>query len=117
MRALRGARRTIARFRPVIAFEMCPAWLRRMNTSPAELLATLEDMGYSIHPLTDSRPGDAPRITSAAAFERWGPGRWTGLQAGVESVCWPLRVPRDCAIAATDKLRAISPATRGRPIF
>jgi FkbM family methyltransferase len=81
VRFLQGARRTIARFRPLIVFEMCPAWLRRLNTSPAELLATLEELGYTIHPLPRGRRPLGPRITSAAAYADWGAGQWTNLVA------------------------------------
>ncbi len=51
VRVLRGARKTIERFRPLIVFEVCPAWLTKMGTSPAELFAELVGHGYSIHPL------------------------------------------------------------------
>lgn len=51
VRVLRGARQTIERFRPLIVFEVCPAWLAKMQTSAAELFAELVGHGYSIHPL------------------------------------------------------------------
>jgi FkbM family methyltransferase len=51
VRVLRGARQTIARFRPMIVFEVCPSWLTRMQTSVTELFAELVGHGYSIHPL------------------------------------------------------------------
>ena len=51
VRVLRGARNTIERFRPMIVFEVCPAWLTKMGTSPGELLAELVGHGYTIHPL------------------------------------------------------------------
>lgn len=51
VRMLRGARKTIERFHPLIVFEVCPSWLAKMQTSPAELFAELIDHGYRIHPL------------------------------------------------------------------
>ena len=51
VRVLRGARKTIERFRPLIVFEVCPAWLAKMQTSPAELFTELVGHGYSIHAL------------------------------------------------------------------
>jgi FkbM family methyltransferase len=81
VRVLQGARETIARFQPLIVFEMCPAWLRRMNTSPAELLATLQGFGYVIHPLPTGRPIWGSAITSADSFNDWGPAQWTNLVA------------------------------------
>jgi FkbM family methyltransferase len=51
VRVLRGARQTIARFHPLIVFEVCPSWLAKMQTSAAELFAELVEHGYSIHPL------------------------------------------------------------------
>jgi len=80
VRVLRGAQRTLARFRPVIVFEVCPAWLRRLNTNTAELLATLEDLGYTIHPLPDGSADWGPRIR-ATHLAGMGPGDWTNLVA------------------------------------
>ncbi|HEY7269511.1 MAG TPA: FkbM family methyltransferase [Dehalococcoidia bacterium] len=51
VRVLRGARKTIERFSPLIVFEVCPAWLAKMQTSPAELFAELVSHDYSIHAL------------------------------------------------------------------
>lgn len=51
VRVLRGARQTIARFRPLIVFEVCPSWLSKLGTSVAELFAELVSHGYSIHAL------------------------------------------------------------------
>ena len=51
VRVLRGADKTIERFRPLIVFEVCPSWLAKMQTSAAELFAELVGNGYSIHPL------------------------------------------------------------------
>jgi FkbM family methyltransferase len=51
VRVLRGARQTIERFHPLIVFEVCPAWLTKMRTNPAELFAELVGHGYTIHPL------------------------------------------------------------------
>jgi FkbM family methyltransferase len=81
VRVLRGAGRTIARFRPLIVFEACPAWLGRMNSSNVELLATVEGLGYTIHSLPcDGRIDRAPRI-AAADLASMGPGDWTNLVA------------------------------------
>jgi FkbM family methyltransferase len=55
VRVLRGARKTIERFRPFIVFEVCPAWLTKMQTSAAELFAELVGHGYSIHPLPEKQ--------------------------------------------------------------
>lgn len=51
VRVLRGARQTIARFRPLIVFEVCPPWLAKMQTNVAELMAELMSHDYRIHPL------------------------------------------------------------------
>jgi FkbM family methyltransferase len=51
VRVLRGARQTIARFQPLIVFEVCPSWLTKMQTSVVELFAELVGQGYSIHAL------------------------------------------------------------------
>jgi FkbM family methyltransferase len=81
VRVLRGARQAIERFRPVIVFEACPAWLRRLNTSNDELLGVLESMGYAIHRLPeDGRAERAPRI-GAADLSGMGAGDWTNLVA------------------------------------
>ncbi len=55
VRVLRGARKTLERFRPLIVFEVCPAWLAKMQTSPTELFAELVGHGYSIHALPPGR--------------------------------------------------------------
>ncbi len=62
VRVLRGARRTIERFAPLIVFEVCPAWLAKMNTSPAELFAELVGHGYTIHPLPGRELVWGPRV-------------------------------------------------------
>jgi FkbM family methyltransferase len=80
VRVLRGAARTLARFRPVVIFEVCPAWLGRLGTSTAELLDTLAGHGYSIHALTD--PPHAwgwPIVTADLAG--MGAGDWANLVA------------------------------------
>jgi FkbM family methyltransferase len=51
VRVLRGARQTIARFRPLIVFEVCPSWLAKMQSSAIELFAELVGQGYNIHAL------------------------------------------------------------------
>jgi hypothetical protein len=47
-KAIRRARRTIERFRPVINFGMNPHLLQRMGSSVDELLDLIEDLGYRI---------------------------------------------------------------------
>jgi FkbM family methyltransferase len=80
VRVLRGARQTIARFGPLIVFEACPAWLRRLNTSNAELIETLQEMGYGIYRLSEEgHPAGAP--INAADLAGMGPGEWTNLLA------------------------------------
>ncbi|HEY7326384.1 MAG TPA: FkbM family methyltransferase [Gemmataceae bacterium] len=51
LRVLRGARRTIKRFRPSIVFEVCPSWLAKMQTTVTDLFAELVGHGYYIYPL------------------------------------------------------------------
>lgn len=51
LRVLRGARKTIKRFHPLIVFEVCPSWMAKMQTSVEDLFAELLGHGYSIHPL------------------------------------------------------------------
>src|SRR5262249_26351938 len=55
VRVLRGARKTLERFRPLIVFEVCPAWLAKMQTNPTELFTELVGHGYSIHALPPGR--------------------------------------------------------------
>ena len=81
VRVLRGARRTIARYRPTIVFEVCPAWLRRLNTGVAELLETVTGLGYTIRRLPpDGRAAPAPRV-AAADLAGMAPDDWTNLVA------------------------------------
>lgn len=65
VRVLRGARRTIERFQPLIVFEVCPAWLAKMHTSTAELFAELVGHGYSIHRLPRRTLAWGRRVTIA----------------------------------------------------
>jgi FkbM family methyltransferase len=80
VRVLQGARRTIERFRPRIIFEVCPSWLGRMNTNVAELLGTLEGLGYTIHRLPEGRALHGARI-GAAELAHLGRGEFTNLVA------------------------------------
>lgn len=80
VRALRGARATIERFRPLIVFEVCPMWLRRLGTSVAELFETVEGPGYTVHDLPARRAGWGPRLR-AADMARLGPDDWANLVA------------------------------------
>jgi FkbM family methyltransferase len=54
VRVLRGAREMIERFRPLIIFEVCPAWLEKLGTSPGELFGELTGHSYAILPLDGS---------------------------------------------------------------
>lgn len=59
VKALRGARQTIARCRPVIICEVNRGALARAGSSDAELLGLIEEMGYSIRILQpDCKIGD-----------------------------------------------------------
>jgi FkbM family methyltransferase len=78
VRVLRGACRTLARFRPLLVFEVCPAWLRRLDSSAAELLATVEGLGYTAHRLPDAEATWGPRVT-AGELAALGPQDWTNL--------------------------------------
>jgi FkbM family methyltransferase len=79
VRVLRGARRSIEKFRPLIVFEVCPMWLGRMGTSVAELFETVEAPGYTIHDLPEPRGwGPALRERDMA---RLGSADWTNLVA------------------------------------
>jgi FkbM family methyltransferase len=81
VRVLRGAGRAIARFRPLIVFEVCPGWLGRMKSSVTELLATVESLGYTVHSLpSDGRAERAPRI-AVADLVGMDPWHWTNLVA------------------------------------
>lgn len=62
VRVLQGARRTIERFRPTIVFEVCPAWLTKLGTNPAELFTELLGHGYSIHALPERLMDWGPRV-------------------------------------------------------
>ncbi len=81
VRVLAGARETIARYRPLIVFEVCPAWLRRQNTCVAELLETVTGLGYTIRRLPpDGLPALGPPV-AAAALAGMASGDWTNLVA------------------------------------
>lgn len=73
VRVLRGARETLARFRPLIVFEVCPAWLGKMQTSPVELFGELTGHGYRIHALPGRKLAWGRRIKA---------GDLAGLAAG-----------------------------------
>ena len=62
VRVLRGARATLERFRPLIVFEVCPAWLEKMQTGAAELFAELVGHGYTIHALPGRKPSWGRRV-------------------------------------------------------
>jgi FkbM family methyltransferase len=48
---LRGGRALLARFKPVMVIEVCDKHLRRAKSSEAELLALLDELGYSVRPV------------------------------------------------------------------
>jgi FkbM family methyltransferase len=80
VRVLRGARRTIERFLPLIVFEVCPAWLAKMDTSPAELFAELVGHGYTIHPLPGRELACGPRV-KVGDLDGLEPGAFVNLVA------------------------------------
>jgi hypothetical protein len=51
-----------------------------MHTSTAELLGTLEELGYDIHELSDGLTGRGRRV-AAPDLAGMGPGDWTNLVA------------------------------------
>jgi FkbM family methyltransferase len=79
VRVLRGAARTLERFRPIVLFEVCPAWLRRLGASTAELFEELEGHGYAVHALAGAGAWGGP--VRAADLARLGPGDWANLAA------------------------------------
>jgi FkbM family methyltransferase len=80
VRVLRGARRTIERFLPLIVFEVCPRWLTKMDTSPAELFAELVGHGYTIHPLPGRELVWGPRV-KVGDLDGLEPGAFVNLVA------------------------------------
>jgi FkbM family methyltransferase len=80
VRVLRGARESIERYRPVIVFEVCPMWLRRMGTSVAELFEVVQAPGYTVHHLPQ-RGRDWGRALQAADMDHLGPADWANLAA------------------------------------
>jgi FkbM family methyltransferase len=104
VRVLRGATRTIARFRPLIAFEVCRSWLERMNSSVAELLATVEGLGYTIHALPrNGRPHLAQHIVTADLIDM-SSSHWTNL------VAVPSVPPTSVALSADREEAALAKA-------
>ncbi len=51
---LRGAQRTLGRFRPKIMMEFASQWLKGMGSSPLEIMNRLEPFGYSAYALNGS---------------------------------------------------------------
>jgi FkbM family methyltransferase len=90
VRVLRGARRALQRFRPLIIFEACPAWLAKMGSSPEELFAELHDYGYTIRRLPARQLAWGPQL-EASDLAGLGADGWTNLAA----------VPRDAAPMGT----------------
>jgi hypothetical protein len=84
VRVLRGARRTVERFRPVIVFEVCPMWLARSGTSVEELFSVVEEPGYTIHELPATGQGRG-RLVDLDEMRRLPAEGWCNLMA----------VPRD----------------------
>jgi hypothetical protein len=62
LRVLRGAREAVARFRPALVVAVCPGRLRRHGVGPAELLSTLESLGYAVRRL--SGDGNEGRVSA-----------------------------------------------------
>jgi FkbM family methyltransferase len=81
VRVLRGAKAAIARFRPVIIFESCPAWLSRLNSSNDELLGTLWEMGYEVKRLPEDGRLTSARGVAGNDLAGMGVGDWTNLVA------------------------------------
>jgi FkbM family methyltransferase len=65
VKALRGARESLTRFRPVLVFEANPHWLARMGTSTEELFETVWGLDYQVHPLGNARSLWGPEVTPA----------------------------------------------------
>jgi FkbM family methyltransferase len=78
VRVLRGGRATIRRFHPLIVFEVCPAWLGRMQSSPAELFAELHAQGYTVHHLPGRAWGRRLQVSDLAGMR---PGDFVNLVA------------------------------------
>jgi FkbM family methyltransferase len=80
VRVLRGARRALERFRPLIIFEACPGWLAKMGSSTHELFAELHGLGYTVHRLPGRRLAWGPHL-EAADLADLRAGGWTNLAA------------------------------------
>jgi FkbM family methyltransferase len=93
VKALRGAVRTMQRFRPALIFEANPMWLKRMGTSLAELFNTVEAMDYTVHAL----PVDIGSL---------GPPLSAQQRAEISDGAWPnfLAVPRGHASLGKEPL-------------
>ncbi|HEY7157299.1 MAG TPA: FkbM family methyltransferase [Gemmataceae bacterium] len=89
VRVLRGARKTLERFRPLIVFEVCPAWLAKMQTNPTELFTELVGHGYSIHPLPPGRKLVWDRRVKVGDLVGLGSGAFVNLVAVPPSSAMP----------------------------
>lgn len=48
LKALKGAVNTITKYKPVLCVELCEKWLNRYNDSSAEVVAFVENLGYTL---------------------------------------------------------------------
>jgi FkbM family methyltransferase len=58
VRALKGMRAAVGRFRPVLFVEINPMWTRRMGTSTTELTGLLHELGYALYDCRRSGGGE-----------------------------------------------------------
>lgn len=66
-RVLRGARQTLARFRPQMLFEITPSALRRNGDDPGELIGMLLALGYNFRTEAGAPIADIHRHCAAIA--------------------------------------------------
>jgi FkbM family methyltransferase len=90
VQVLRGARRTFARFRPLIVFEVCSRWLGRMKTSKEELFDELHAQGYAVHALPGRNFAWGPRM-AAEDLDGLGADAWVNLVAAPRVLSLPSR--------------------------
>jgi FkbM family methyltransferase len=60
--ALKGMTNVLRRFQPVLLLEINPMWMKRLNTSPQELLSLLNQQGYLVFDIRYR--GKAPHLAN-----------------------------------------------------